>query len=270
MTHTLSQWLARARQLIEPIDANVLLCYVLGCRPVYLIMNPDQALTSAQYEVLNDLLQQRGRGYPIAYIVGHKEFWSLDLKITPDVLIPRPATECLVETALKHCPERAQILELATGSGAVACAIAHDRPDVTILASDNSMAALAVAAENIARYTSENVNLVHSHWFDNIPRRSFDMILANPPYVSKTDPHLFDEIRFEPQQALVAEQEGLADLYHIITHAPDYLAPEGILLLEHGYDQGPAVSDTMRGAGYHDVTVVRDLSGHDRVTLGWI
>lgn len=266
--YTIAQSLARARQLIEPIDAYAILGQVLSCSREYLISHPEQMLTDAQFCSFELLIMQREDECPLAYVLGHKEFWSMDFKVTPDVLIPRPDTECLVETALQHCPPGARILELATGSGAIACALAHERADVHILATDFSEKALEIAAYNVRNHGLSHIQLLHADWFSGIPADHFDMIIANPPYIAEDDPHLYDELRYEPRSALVSEQSGLADLYHIITEARAYLKKNGILLLEHGYDQGQAVGDFMRASGYRSVCLVQDLSGHERVTYG--
>lgn len=265
---TIAQCIARGRQLLEPVDVTAILSHVLGCTREYLISHPELMLSHAQYANFESLIIQREEEYPLAYIVGHKEFWSLDFIVTPDVLIPRPDTESLVELALQHCPPLAHVLELATGSGAIACALAHERGDITVLATDVSEPALAIAAQNVQRHGLAHVTLLCSDWFAAIPVQAFDLIVANPPYLSETDHHLLNEIRYEPRGALVAPDNGLGDIHVIAREARRYLKPGGILMLEHGYEQGPAVSAFLRECGYDDVTLVKDLSGHDRVTVG--
>lgn len=265
---TLAQCIARGRQMVEPIDVTAILCHVLACSKEYLISHPEIRLTHAQYAQFESLIIQREEEYPLAYIVGHKEFWSLDFIVTPDVLIPRPDTETLVELALQHCPPNARVLELATGSGAIACALAHERADITVLATDLSSSALGVAAQNVKRHGLQHITLLCSDWFNAIPVQQFDLIVGNPPYLADDDHHLLNEIRYEPRSALVAPDHGLGDIHVIAREARRYLKPGGMLLLEHGYEQGAAVSAYLRECGYEDVRIVKDLSGHDRVTMG--
>lgn len=267
---TLAQCMARGRQMLEPVDVTAILGHVLGSTKEYLISHPELILTHEQYARFESLIIQREEEYPLAYILGHKEFWSLDFIVTPDVLIPRPDTETLVELALQHCPPSAEVLELATGSGAIACALAHERADITVLATDISSSALGVAAQNVKHHGLAHISLLCSDWFDAIPAQKFDLIVANPPYLADDDHHLLNEIRYEPRSALVAPEHGLGDIQVIAREARRYMKPGGIFMLEHGYEQGAAVSALLHECGYEDVRVIKDLSGHDRVTMGAI
>ncbi|CAG0911586.1 unnamed protein product, partial [Cyprideis torosa] len=215
---------------------------------------------------------QRLSGQPIAHLLGYREFWNLTLKVTADTLIPRPDTELLVETALELLAEQpeAQILELGTGSGAIAIALARELPSAQIIASDISPAALQVATINARSYHADNISFLHSDWFSALPAgQCFDLILSNPPYIPTDDPHLQSgDVRFEPLSALVSGADGLNDIRHLIRHARNFLKPGAALLFEHGYDQGQQTVHLMQTAGYQHVRCLKDPAGHDRITLG--
>lgn len=256
-------------------DADVLLCHLLGCRRSYLMTWPERELDAAQQATLQGWLARRLNGEPIAHLVGEREFWSLPLKVSPATLIPRPDTEVLVEQALTKIPQGpCSVLDLGTGTGAIALALKSERPEVDVWAVDRMADAAALARENSAALGLP-IEVRDGSWFeplgepdrDNTPR--FAVIVSNPPYIDGADPHLEQgDVRFEPRSALVADDAGLADIRHIVEHAPAYLLPDGWLLLEHGWDQGEAVRQLLRDGGYREVATVRDYGDNDRVTLG--
>jgi release factor glutamine methyltransferase len=257
---------------IEPADARVLLRAALGFDEARLAAHPEQPLTDEQHRRYRELVERRRAGEPVAYLTGEREFFSLAFKVTPAVLIPRPETELLVETALEHIPLQSEchVLELATGSGCVAVAIARSRSQARVMATDASRAALAVARENAARHRAR-VEFVESDWFAALAGRRFDLIVANPPYVAERDPCLTQgDLRFEPRAALVAGADGLACIRLIVAQARGHLAPGGRLLWEHGYDQAGRCRALLAEAGFREVTTHRDLAGLERVTAGRI
>ncbi|MFQ1932166.1 peptide chain release factor N(5)-glutamine methyltransferase [Aeromonas veronii] len=252
-------------------DADVLLCHLLDCRRSYLMTWPERELDAAQQATLQGWLVRRLNGEPIAHLVGEREFWSLPLKVSPATLIPRPDTEVLVEQALTRIPQGpCAVLDLGTGTGAIALAIKSERPELDVWAVDRMADAAALARENSAALGLP-IEVRDGSWFapldEQVPR--FAVIVSNPPYIDGADPHLEQgDVRFEPRSALVADEAGLADIRHIATHAPAYLHSEGWLLLEHGWDQGMAVRQLLLGLGYRSVTTVRDYGENERVTLG--
>lgn len=251
-------------------DAEILLEYVTGKGRTWILAFGETELTDAQRQHLAALLARRRRGEPIAHLIGEREFWSLPLFVSPATLIPRPDTECLVEQALARLPAAScRILDLGTGTGAIAIALASERPDCDVTAVDRMPEAVALAQRNATRHAITNVRILQSDWFSALAGNQFEMIVSNPPYIDELDPHLSQgDVRFEPLTALVAGDHGMADIKHIIERARAVLMPEGMLLLEHGWQQGTAVRDAFVRAGYHDVETCRDYGDNERVTLG--
>lgn len=251
-------------------DAEILLEHVTGKARTYILAFGETQLTPEQQAALAELLARRKIGEPVAHLVGEREFWSLPLYVSAATLIPRPDTECLVEQALARLPADAcRILDLGTGTGAIALALASERPDCTVTAVDVMPDAVALAQRNAARHHLSNVSVMQSSWFSALGRQTFSMIVSNPPYIDECDPHLSQgDVRFEPLTALVAANAGLADLDHIISEARQHLLAEGWLLVEHGWTQGEAVRELFSAAGYSLVETCRDYGGNERLTLG--
>jgi len=251
-------------------DAEILLEHVTGKARTYLLAFGETLLTPEQEAQLAALLARRKTGEPVAHLTGEREFWSLPLYVSAATLIPRPDTECLVEQALARLPDGpCRILDLGTGTGAIALALASERPDCQVTAVDVMPDAVALAQRNLARLGFSNVQINQSSWFSALAQHAFEMIVSNPPYIDEHDPHLSQgDVRFEPLTALVAANDGLADIEHIITTAREHLVPGGRLLLEHGWTQGAAVRALYSAAGYASVETCRDYGGNERLTLG--
>jgi release factor glutamine methyltransferase len=256
------------------LDTELLLCHVLGKPTSYLMTWPEKQLLPSQQQQFQTLMARRLKGEPIAYILGTQAFWTLDLEVSPDTLIPRADTEVLVETALSlstNAPlsERSlRVADLGTGTGAVALALASERPAWEVWGCDRIAAAVALAQRNQKRLDLPQVNFVQGSWLEPLSGL-FDMIVSNPPYIDSMDEHLDQgDVRFEPRSALVADAEGLSDIQHIIGAATDYLVTDGWLLFEHGYQQGAAVRQLFTENGYQQVNTYQDYAGNDRVTLG--
>ena len=255
---------------LDPLENRILLCEATGLSRVQLITQGDRALTPDEASRLDDLVARRLRGEPIAYIVGRREFFGLDFQVGPAVLIPRPDTELIVELSLDRLPENApRLLDMGTGSGAIAVAVAHTRPDADVTALDVSPDALAVAQANAAA-NGARVRFLESSWFDALAAAEvFDVIASNPPYIAAGDEHLVQgDLRFEPVGALTDHADGLSALRIIIQGSPRHLVPGGWLLLEHGYDQAAAVRALLAEAGFTDVHSWQDLAGIERVSGG--
>ncbi|MDR5879212.1 peptide chain release factor N(5)-glutamine methyltransferase [Caballeronia sp. LZ032] len=262
---------------LPPLDARVLLMHVLGWRRTELITRDQEPLDDASVAHFEALVARRLNGEPIAQLVGRREFFGLDFEVTPDVLIPRPETELLVETVLGIIAgtPNPRVLDLGTGSGAIAVSLAHARPDVKVWAVDRSPAALDVARSNAVRLLDAAraggpVTFVASDWTANLePSLLFEAIVSNPPYIASSDPHLEQgDLRFEPRGALTDESDGLSAIREIVEKAPFLLAVNGTLWLEHGYDQADAVRRLLQARGFSDVHSLRDLAGIERCTGG--
>jgi release factor glutamine methyltransferase len=271
---TTSDLLARGAALLAPVlespglDAGMLLAFCLGVPRVRLKSHPEEPRTVADLERYLALIERRAQGEPLAYITGSREFWTLELRVTRDVLVPRPETELLVERGLALCEAQvAQVLDLGTGSGAIALALAAERPAWQVLAIDASPAALAVARDNARRLGLTAVAFESGNWFSGLAGRRFDLVVSNPPYVDARDPALL-ALKDEPRQALTPGEDALADLRAIIQAAPDHLNTGGWLALEHGATQAGAVGLELVARGFGSVRSHRDLGGHERVTEG--
>lgn len=251
-------------------DAEILLEHVTGKARTYLLAFGETVLSAEQESQLEILLARRKTGEPVAHLVGEREFWSLPLYVSAATLIPRPDTECLVEQALARLPANScRILDLGTGTGAIALALASERPDCSVTAVDVMPDAVVLAQRNVARLGFNNVAVLQSSWFAALENRMFEMIVSNPPYIDENDPHLTQgDVRFEPLTALVAANEGLSDLACIVTTSRKHLSPGGWLLVEHGWTQGEAVRALFTDAGYRAVETCRDYGSNERLTLG--
>jgi release factor glutamine methyltransferase len=275
---TLKQALLAAQQSLSEVaenpqlEAAMLLCHLLEKPKSYLYAWPEASLSETQQAQYQTLLDQRRKGSPIAYILQQREFWSLSLRVTPDTLIPRAETELLVERALHHLQacQNPVIADLGTGSGAIALALASDRQDARVVATDRSLSALAVAKQNAQGLGLQNLHFQSSNWCEALDENiRFDLIASNPPYIESADPHLQQgDLPYEPQSALVSGEDGLDDIRTIIHQAPSKLKPGGWLILEHGYNQAAAVSQLMRSTGMHSISTHADLAGQPRVTEG--
>ena len=253
------------------IEIQMLLQKVLGVSRAHLLAHTEQELTETQAEAFRTLLQRRLAGEPLAYILGEREFYGLTFKVTPATLIPRPDTELLVDLALQRISREStcRVLDLGTGSGAIALSIAHARPNAEVTAVDASTAALDVALFNTLRLGLKNVRLLQGHWFDSLHGERFDTIVSNPPYIAAGDAHLSQgDVRFEPPGALVSGAGGLDDIRKIIANAKEHLNANGWLLLEHGYDQAAQVRSLLQQSGFTAVFSARDLAGIERVSGG--
>ncbi|CAB3794853.1 Release factor glutamine methyltransferase [Paraburkholderia ultramafica] len=262
---------------LPPLEARILLTHVLGWRHTQLITRSDEPLDGASVARYQALEARRVAGEPVAQLVGAREFFGLDFEVTPHVLIPRPETELLVETALTAMEDisRPRVLDLGTGTGAIAVAIASTRPDAQVWALDRSAEALAVATRNAARLLDVKrpggaVALTQSDWYDSLdPALRFDVIVSNPPYIASGDPHLSEgDLRFEPRGALTDEADGLSAIRAIVTGAPARLAANGVLWIEHGYDQAEAVRELLTAQGFAQARSERDLAGIERISGG--
>jgi len=251
------------------LDAEILLCHVLDKPRSHLRAWPEKQLSTEHSKQFLSLFEQRQRGVPVAYLIGNREFWSRDFKVTPAVLIPRPDTELLIELSLDLLTHIAnpQLIDLGTGSGIIAITLAAERPDIEIMATDLSLSALAIAKQNSAKHQTQNIQFIQSSWFDKVPQSKFDLVISNPPYIIPNDPHLYEgDVRFEPESALIAEDLGLKDIKNICDNARHYLKQNGSLLIEHGCDQQAEVQAIFKTFNYSHIKTHTDLSGNPRVT----
>lgn len=254
------------------IEIQSLLQAVLQVNRAYLYAHAEQMLDAAQEAVYLALLERRAQGEPIAYILGKREFFGLDFKVTPATLIPRPDTELLVEQALQRIPthQSCAVLDLGTGTGAIALSIAQARPQANVVAVDASEQALRVARDNQRSFKLNNVSLLLSDWFSALQGQHFNVIVSNPPYIPSGDIHLQQgDVRFEPLTALASGEDGLRDIRNICNRSMQFLKPGGCLLLEHGYDQAEPVREILRASGFRAVFTEHDLVGIERVTGGY-
>ncbi len=252
------------------LDAELLLAHVLDKPRSYLRTWPEHVPSTEQLECFAELLARRRAGEPVAYLLGQRGFWNLDLKVASSTLIPRPDTELLVELALRLGPaEDARVLDLGTGTGAIALALASERRQWQVFGCDRVAEAVALAEENRQRLGIGNANFVQSDWFAQLPLGRFDLIVSNPPYIAADDPHLQQgDVRYEPHSALVSGSDGLDDIRRIVSQARRHLTPGGWLLLEHGWQQAAAVRELLVAAGFVEVDSWHDLGGHERVSGG--
>ena len=271
---TIACLLQRAQELNSDsakLDTELLLAHVLGQSRSYLYTWPGKELTDSQQAAFNALFARRLAGEPVAYLLGQQGFWTLDLQVSQDTLIPRPETELLVETALQLGAARSalNVLDLGTGTGAIALALASERHQWQVIGVDRVAEAVQLAQHNALSCHLGGVRFLHSDWFSALTGERFDLIVSNPPYIALADPHLEQgDVRFEPMSALVSGVDGLDDIRRIIVDSGVHLSEDGWLLLEHGWQQGAAVRDLLQHAGFSQVRSVQDLAGHERVTLG--
>ena len=250
------------------LDAQLLVCHACDIEQTRLFAHPDATLSCKEETVFRSCFSSRLQGEPFAYITGKKEFWSLDFIVNEHVLIPRPETELLVEVVLRSTPDqkRLQILDLGTGSGAIAVAIAKERSNCRVVATDISEAALEVTKLNAARHDVEIV-FIHSDWYENLGSNRYDVIVSNPPYVAEGDPNLEDNVvRYEPSQALISGRSGLQDIELIVSQAGQHLNRQGCVIIEHGFQQGADTRRLFRQNGFKQIQTHQDLSGQDRVS----
>lgn len=247
-------------------DTQLLLMHVLQVSRSFLFTHPEKILTEQQLKEFERLIFNRKKNQPIAYLIGKKEFWSVELMVSSATLIPRPETELLVEKVLEQfATDEIYVADLGTGSGAIAIALAIERPQWIIHATDQDEEAVRVAKKNAAKYRIQNINFFLGDWFAGLPRQRYHIIISNPPYIRENDPHLSD-LKYEPLSALLAGKEGLDALRIIIRQAKEYLKNPGWLFLEHGYDQSCKVQELLLEAQFEEIHVYKDLQGHDRVT----
>ena len=275
MAHTLEQAIAAGADLLAlssesaKLDAQVLLLHILQKPRSYLFTWPEHALSDEQQSQFNVFIQRRLKGEPVAHITGLREFWSLSLEVNATTLIPRPDTETLVEQALEIAlPATAKVLDLGTGTGAIALALGSEMPSWQITAVDRVSDAVALATRNQQRLAINNVHVKQSNWFSELHGEKFNLIVTNPPYIESSDIHLNQgDVRFEPLSALVADDCGMSDIKQIITQSRDYLSSNGYLLIEHGFEQSEAVRHFFEKMAFVNIKTVKDLGNNDRVTL---
>ncbi len=278
---TISQVLLQGSQTLRCSDSAKLDCEILLLKVLNdseqtqhsktsLMTWPEKQLTDKQIQQFSHYLKLRSEGMPVAYITGEQDFWTLSLSVTAATLIPRPETELLVECALEKIPETGEqnLLDLGTGSGAIALAIASERSKARVLASDFSQQALSIAQKNAEQLHITNISFCRSHWFNNIPGQQFDVIVSNPPYIAENDPLLEENVRkYEPLSALHSGDEGMDDIHEIIKNSHSHLKPDGWIIFEHGYNQARAVQSLLQQYGFNRISTVNDLNQQPRVTM---
>jgi len=258
------------------LDAQVLLSHTLNCNSAHLLAWPEKKLNEQQIEKFQHLVKKRQQGTPVAHLTGQREFWSLNFKVNNSTLIPRPETETLVEFILDMFGEKENVtvLDIGTGTGAIAISLASERPGWNITASDISLAALTLAKENSKTLKTNNITFIQSDWFKNIKQptpdeKPFDIIVSNPPYIAIGDYHLAEgDVRFEPETALTSGITGMDDIKHLCSQAKNYLSASGWLIIEHGYNQKTVAAEYFKRNNYRDITQKNDLAGHCRMTAG--
>ena len=253
------------------LDAQVLLNHVLQCNSAHLAAWPEKQLSTEQKEEYLQLIQKRLQGTPVAHLTGSREFWSLQFLVDDSTLIPRPETETLVEFILDRFADRTQLklLDMGTGTGAIAIAIASEKPHWQITACDISADAIKLAEKNATLHQIKNIRFLQSDWFEDITCNNFDIIVSNPPYIASDDPHLQQgDVRFEPDSALTSGTTGMDDIEHLCLHAKKYLAQDGWLIVEHGYNQKQIVAACFDSNGFTEITQLQDLSANHRMTAG--
>lgn len=270
MTLSIQQFQHLARQRLSNEDAaleiELMLCHVLNKNRTFLRTWPDSLLTDVELNQLNEYLQQREQGIPLAYLLGERAFWTLNLSVSREVLIPRPDTESVVEKVLALGQGKQwRVVDLGTGSGAIALSLAKEHPEWVVVATDLYPQSLAIAQQNAEKNQIPNVEFVQGSWFEPLTGL-FDCIVSNPPYIIENDPHL-QALSHEPQRALVAAEQGLADLRHIVQLSGKFLCDQGYLVLEHGFDQGQAVRDLLQASGFSQIMTGQDFGGNDRYTV---
>ena len=260
---------ARIDSELSRLDAELLLAEVTGWSRTRFRAFPEAMLEPEQLSSFRQMVERRATGEPVAHVLGHQDFWSLTLEVTPDTLIPRPDTECLVEAALSlPLPAKARVIDLGTGTGAIALALLSERPDWEVQATDLVPESVALARRNAERCGLPLV-VTRRHWFAGLEHQHFELIISNPPYIEEGDHHLASgDVRYEPDSALVSGPDGLDAIRHLVHGSQDWLTPGGWLVLEHGYHQGESVRLLFRAAGYSNVETRKDYGGNDRLTLG--
>jgi release factor glutamine methyltransferase len=269
--HDIKSVLNKAIGAIPRLDAEVLLAETLAKPRSFLRAHDEFILNHEQYATFTAQCLRRANGEPLAYILGHKEFWSLDFEVTSATLIPRPETEHIVEWVLTHfkAQRHLKVADLGTGSGAIALALAHSRPEWSIVATDISQAALTIASKNAQKMKIDNISFFCGDWCTALPFNDFDVIVSNPPYVAVHEWQTYaDGLRYEPQHALLAGEDGLEAIKSICKTVKNYLKPNGYVMVEHGFLQGMAVRNLFTAAGINAVETVQDHSGHERITFG--
>lgn len=276
MSISIKQALIEGQQFIThsdtaALDAELILLHALNAHRNILFTHPDQLLSVEQLYYFRDLLQRREQGEPVAYILGEQGFWDLMLNVAPHTLIPRADTESLIDWVLEQSLQPQTILDLGTGTGAIALALAKEFPQAQVTGVDLIPQAIELANSNKIKNKITNAQFMQSSWFENIPKQTFDLIVSNPPYIDECDEHLAKgDVRFEPASALIAQEQGLADLFIIAKGAKEYLAQGGCLLMEHGWQQADAVSEYLRQQGYQQVGSGQDLAGQWRFSFGFM